>query len=118
MVAVHTASTHLTREQLAPRHHRHRPSMCVSLDSTVHEQAWKRDPEDVSSNITSRRLMQAVSQHKQKKSGKTLQHMRTVTGEGEGVQTVCTHNAQSVISLFGILMVDVTEGQSAAHTHT
>ena len=37
--------------------------------------------------------------------------------EGEGVQTVCAHNAQSVISLFCILMVDVTKGQSAAHTH-
>ena len=37
--------------------------------------------------------------------------------EGEGVQAVCTDNAQSVISLFGILMVDVTKGQSAAHTH-
>ncbi len=37
--------------------------------------------------------------------------------EGEVVQAVCTHNAQSVISLFGVLMVDVTKGQSAAHTH-
>jgi hypothetical protein len=37
--------------------------------------------------------------------------------EGEGVQTVCAHNAQSVVCLFCILMVDVTKGQSAAHTH-
>jgi len=39
-------------------------------------------------------------------------------GEGEDVQAVCTHNVESVISLFGILMVEINEGQSAAHTHT
>jgi hypothetical protein len=37
--------------------------------------------------------------------------------EGEGVQAVCTHNAQSVISLLGVLMVHVTKGQSATRTH-
>jgi hypothetical protein len=48
-------------------------------DSTGHEQAWKRDPSDVASHVASRRLTQGVNQHKQKKTGKTLQHMRAAT---------------------------------------
>ena len=53
--------------------------MSARADSTAHEQAWKRDPSDVSSHVASRRLTQAVNQHKQKKTGKTLQHMRAAT---------------------------------------
>ena len=53
--------------------------MTASVDSTVHEQAWKRDPADVGSHVASRRLAQAVNQHKQKQTGKTLQHVRAAT---------------------------------------
>jgi len=51
----------------------------ASVDSTVHAQAWKRDPADVGSHVASRRLTQAVNQHKQKQTGKTLQHVRAAT---------------------------------------
>ena len=53
--------------------------MTASVDSTVHAQAWKRDPADVGSHVASRRLAQAVNQHKQKQTGKTLQHVRAAT---------------------------------------
>jgi hypothetical protein len=51
----------------------------ASVDSTAHAQAWKRNPSDVASHVASRRLTQDVNQHKQKKTGKTLQHIRAAT---------------------------------------
>ncbi len=78
---LHPHSYHAWK-QVAPRHDAVQVlTACLpaSADSTGLVQAWKRDPSDVASHVASRRLTQAVNQHKQKKTGKTLEHMRAAT---------------------------------------
>jgi hypothetical protein len=82
IVQQHTAPTHLPRVQASATQTRRCASVdsvTARADSTGHEQAWKHDPSDVASHVASRRLTQAVNQHKQKKTGKTLKHMRAAT---------------------------------------